>query len=154
MPSGRSVRLQRLYELELGQCLPMQPVDGESIEVVHSRLKQVVTKWLREGKAYRLERKSDHVLATRVEPGSNHKLSRYTDLRLGERVFEGADLSLKERKSLMARIERLGRLNSGLYMTEVCSDGIYVRCVVEPNGREYWYNNAATLPPKVDLRQS
>lgn len=154
MPRGRSAELQRLYELPVGESMAFSPYESTTVDVLAARLKQVTTRYLREGKAYRLEKQADHVLATRVPAGSHHKLSYLTDLEAGERWFAGAQLDWTERKALLARLDRMNTTTGkrGSWQAEVDRDGVWVRRWADWNKRVVWNEDNALpwpIPPTL-----
>lgn len=156
MPRGRSAELQQLYELPVGGSIALRPVNGTTIDALASRLRQVATRYLREGRAYRLEKDADHVQATRVPVGSHHKLSYLTDLQTGERWFAGAELAWEEKKALLARLDRMNtsRKGGGWY-AEVDREGVWVRRWADWNKRTCWNeDNALPWPVPLTLNRS
>lgn len=150
MTQGRPEHLQRLYNLPVGESMKLHPGPGDTVAALAKRLKQVTYLYLREGKAYRLATHEDHVLATRVPVGSHRKLSHLHDLKTGERYFVAESLTWKQKKALLAQLDRQAG-NGGHWQAEVEPDGIYVRRICTHGERLTWWErgnpegNALTL---------
>lgn len=128
MPRGRSARLQSLVDLPLGEVLVISAEDGETVEALMKKLRQVTTLYLREGRAYRLKMLEGGVEATRVPVGTHKKMGHLFDLKTGERHFVARDLEWKDRKSLLAKVERFRMNSSGNYWeAEIDGEGIWIR---------------------------
>lgn len=151
MTRGRPAYLQRLYELQLGESLALSPPANTDLDLFEDRVRQVSFLYLKEGKAYRLERRSNDILATRVKVGSHTKLGYLADLKIGERHFVALSLEWKEKKALLASLERVNAVGSrGRFVAEVDEGGIFVRCYTEAGGKRYW-NNDREYPEPVPL---
>lgn len=153
MTRGRSPQLQRLYDLSIGESMEFRPETCDTVAAIAKRLKQVTYKYLREGKAYRLAQRDDHVLASRVPVGSHHKLSHIRDLKTGERHFVAESLTWKEKKKLKAQLDRVNDSNGceGYWQAEVEADGIYIRRIVTLGEPLTWWERGNPVGRELTL---
>lgn len=152
MPRGRPAHLQHLFDLPLGESLELHPDADQPTSASLKRLKQVTYLYLRQGKAYRLVEHADHVLATRVPVGSHHKLSYIRDLKTGERHFVSKSLTWKERKALLAKLDRVND-RDGFWQAEIETDGIYIRRIYSRGEPLTWHERGERQARVLTLAQ-
>jgi hypothetical protein len=133
--------------------MDLRPEAGDTVAALLKRLKQVTYLYLRQGKAYRLVEHADHVSATSVPVGSHRKLSHIRDLKTGERHFVAESLTWKEKKALLAQLDRVNGSNGceGYWQAEVEPEGIYIRRIATLGEPLTWHERGNPVSRELTL---
>jgi len=119
-------RRSSLYYLPLDDSYLFEPKEGETLDALERKLKRLARSYRGEYRAYRIERRANGVLCSRVPPGKHIKLAPWYSLEPGQSVLLMREASASDLRAAKQTADYLRRKGAGSFSPRLDDDTLTV----------------------------